>query len=214
VIDGDVAYEIDSREADPKWPYAIIAIGAKKPNDIPKNEGWEPDAMSYELNPALVAKAFALSKDVPLVDTPEMQAYRATYVGFPNAQKPPFVLYGDSFGSCRYWHGVTLTQWANDWTKLWTKGQGNFVMSDMEDQGIASALTILTKMGRVDFQRLLVLRTGSNFCMPAPQQGVVNSMQAEYAGYIPSLESAYRVGSVVVHDIVKNWDAEYAAGVK
>ena len=214
VIDGDVAYEIDSREADPKWPYAIIPIGGKKPNEVPKYEGWEPDAMSYELNPALVARAFALSKDVVLVDTPEMQAYRATYVGFPNAQKPPFVLLGDSFGSCRYWHGVALTQWANDWSRLWTKGRGNFVMSDMEDQGIAAALTSLTKMGRVDFQRVLFLRTGSNYCMPAPQQGVVNSLQAEYAGYLPSLEAAYRTGSVVVHDILKNWDAEYAAGVK
>jgi purine nucleoside permease len=214
VIDGDIAYEIDSREADPKWPYAIIPIGAKKPNEIPKNEGWEPDVMSYELNPALVKRAFALSKDVALVDTPEMQAYRATYVGFSNAQKPPFVLIGDSFGSCRYWHGVALTQWANDWSKLWTKGQGNFVMSDMEDQGILTALSSLTKMGRVDMQRVLVLRTGSNYCMPAPQQGVVNSLQAEYAGWLPSIESAYRVGSVVVHDILKNWESEYVAGVK
>jgi len=215
VIDGDIAYEIDSREADPKWPYAIIPIGAKKPNEIPKNEGWEPEAMSYELNPALVTRAFALSKDVELVDTPEMKAYRDTYVGFPNAQKPPFVLIGDSFGSCRYWHGIALTQWANDWSKLWTKGQGNFVMSDMEDQGILTALTTLSKMGgRVDLQRVLVLRTGSNYCMPAPQQGVVNSLQAEYAGWLPSLESAYRAGSVVVHDILKNWEKDYAAGVK
>jgi purine nucleoside permease len=143
-----------------------------------------------------------------------MQAYRATYAGFPNALKPPFVLIGDSFGSCRYWHGVTLTQWANDWTKLWTKGAGNFVMSDMEDQGIAAALTLLTKMGKADFQRVLFLRTGSNYCMPAPKQGVVQSMQAEYAGMVPAIESAYRVGSVVVHDILAKWDTLYAGGVK
>jgi purine nucleoside permease len=214
VIDGDIAYEIDSREAAKEWPYAIIPIGAKKPNEIPKNEGWEPEVMIFELNPALVARAFALTKDVALVDTPDMQAYRATYAGFPNALKPPFVLIGDSFGSCRYWHGVTLTQWANDWTKLWTKGAGNFVMSDMEDQGIAAALTLLTKMGKADFQRVLFLRTGSNYCMPAPKQGVVQSMQAEYAGMVPAIESAYRVGSVVVHDILAKWDTLYAGGVK
>ena len=213
VVDGDIAYEIDSREAAKDWPYAIIPIGAKKPNEIPKSQGWEPETMIYEMNPALLARAFALSKDVALVDTPDMQAYRATYEGFPNAQKPPFVLIGDSFGSCRYWHGVALTQWANDWTKLWTKGAGNFVMTDMEDQGIATALTLLTKMGKTDFQRVLFLRTGSNYCMPAPKQGVVQSMQAEYAGMVPSIESAYRVGSVVVHDIVAKWDAEYAKGV-
>jgi purine nucleoside permease len=214
VIDGDIAYEIDSREAAKEWPYAIIPIGAKKPNEIPKNEGWEPEAMIYELNPALLARAFVLTKEVALVDTPAMQAYRATYEGFPNAVKPPFVLIGDSFGSCRYWHGAALTQWANDWAKLWTKGAGNFVMSDMEDQGIATALTLLTKMGKADFQRVLFLRTGSNYCMPAPKQGVVQSMQAEYAGMVPSIESAYRVGSVVVHDILAQWDAVYAGGVK
>ena len=214
VVDGDIAYEIDSREAAKEWPYAIIPIGAKKPNEIPKSQGWEPETMIYEMNPALLARAFALTKDVALVDTPDMQAYRATYAGFPNAQKPPFVLIGDSFGSCRYWHGVALTQWANDWTKLWTKGAGNFVMTDMEDQGIATALMLLTKMGKADFQRVLFLRTGSNYCMPAPKQGVVQSMQPEYAGMVPSIESAYRVGSVVVHDIVAKWETEYAKGVK
>jgi len=213
VIDGDIAYEIDSREAAKDWPYAIIPIGAKKPNEIPKNEGWEPETMIYELNPALLARAFALTKDVALVDTSEMQAYRATYEGFPNAMKPPFVLIGDSFGSCRYWHGAAMTLWANDWTKLWTKDAGNFVMSNMEDQGIATALTLLTKMGKADFQRVLFLRTGSNYCMPAPKQGVVQSMQTEYAGMVPSIESAYRVGSVVVHDILAKWETDYAKGV-
>jgi purine nucleoside permease len=50
--------------------------------------------------------------------------------------------------------------------------------------------------------------------MPAPKQGVVQSMQPEYAGMVPSIESAYRVGSVVVHDIVAKWETEYAKGVK
>ncbi|MFZ1056765.1 MAG: purine nucleoside permease, partial [Opitutaceae bacterium] len=46
VIDGDVAYEIDSREADPSWPYAIIPIGSTVPNERPTREGWEPDTMA------------------------------------------------------------------------------------------------------------------------------------------------------------------------
>jgi hypothetical protein len=63
VIDGDVAYEIDSREADPSWPYAIIPIGSKVPNEKPTREGWEPDTMAYELNGPLVDWAYALTKD-------------------------------------------------------------------------------------------------------------------------------------------------------
>jgi purine nucleoside permease len=210
VIDGDVAYEIDAREADPSWPYAIIPIGSKVPNERPKREGWEPDLMSYPLNSALTDWAYALTKDVPIPDTPKMAAYRALYVGYPNAQKPPFVLIGDSFGCSRYWHGKAMTQWANDWAKLWSDGKANFVMSDMEDQGFASAMHRLSKMGKVDFQRVMFLRTASNYCMQPPNMDVNQSMHSDmengYAGYISSLEAAYRAGSKVVHELAGNWD--------
>ncbi len=117
VIDGDVAYEIDSREADASWPYAIIPIGSKVPNQKPTYQGWEPEIMAYPLNPRLVAWAYALTKDTPIPDSDAMKAYRALYAGYPNAQKPPFVLYGETFGSCRYWHGSALTRWASDWAR-------------------------------------------------------------------------------------------------
>jgi len=205
VIDGDVAYEIDAREADASWPYAIIPIGSRVPNQKPKYEGWEPETMAYPLNPALVGWAYALTRDTEIPDSDEMRAYRALYEGFPNAQRPPFVLFGETFGSCRYWHGKALTQWAGDWTRLWTGGRGEFAMSDMEDQGIVAALTRLSKMGRVDFQRVLFLRTASNYCMQAPKQDVNASLHAEYAGYIPALEAAYRVGSRVTHELAAHW---------
>ena len=206
VIDGDVAYEIDAREADPSWPYAVIPIGSTVPNQKPKREGWEPDIMAYPLNSKLVDWAFAFTKDTLIPDTDGMKAYRATYSGFPNAQKPPFVLCGETFGSCRYWHGRAMTHWATDWTRLWSDGKGQFAMSDMEDQGIAAALTRLSKMGLVDFQRVMFLRTASNYCMQAPSQDVNKSLHAEYAGYLPSLEAAYRVGSRVTHELAAHWD--------
>jgi len=206
VIDGDVAYEIDSREADSSWPYAIIPIGSTVPNERPTREGWEPDTMAYELNGPLVDWAYALTKDTRIPDSDAMTELRALYDGFPNAQKPPFVLCGETFGSCRYWHGKALTQWASDWTRLWTGGKGQFAMSDMEDQGIAAALSRLSRMGRVDFQRVLFLRTASNYCMQAPKEEVNKSLHSEYAGYLPSLEAAYRVGSRVTHELTAQWD--------
>jgi purine nucleoside permease len=206
VIDGDVAYEIDSREGDPTWPYGIMAIGSSVPNTKPKAEGWEPASMAYPLNPALVAWAFALTKEVAIPDTPGMANYRAMYTGYPNAQKPPFVLLGETFGSCRYWHGRVMTEWAEDWTRMWTEGRGSFAMTDMEDQGFAAALTRLGTMGKVDFQRVLFLRTASNYCMQPPNKDVSESLHFGYAGYIPSLEAAYRVGSTVTHELAGHWD--------
>lgn len=205
VIDGDVAYEIDAREADPSWPYAVVPIGSKVPNQKPTREGWEPDTMAYPLNPGLVGWAYALTRDTQIPDSDDMRAYRTLYEGFPNAQRPPFVLLGETFGSCRYWHGRAMTRWAVDWTRLWTDGKGEFAMSDMEDQGIAAALSRLSKMGKVDFQRVMFLRTASNYCMQAPAQDVNKSLHSEYAGYIPSLEAAYRVGSRVTHQLAARW---------
>ena len=207
VVDGDLAFEIDSREIDPKWPYGILPLGAKTPNeDLAKLPEWTPKPMMWTLNPALVQWAYGLSRDVKLADTPEAREHRALYQGFPEAVKPAFVLVGDSFGSNRYWHGAVMQKWANDWTRLHTRGEGRFAMTDMEDQAIADALDRLGKMGKVDFQRALFLRTGSNFCLPHPGQSAVESMTAEYAGSIPALEAAYAAGSVVLHALVGDWE--------
>lgn len=205
VIDGDIAYEIDAREAPADWPYGIMALGNKSPLTKPVIPAWAPKPMQWTLNPALVAWAFALTKEVALADSPEARAHRAPYKGMPAALAPPRVVLGDSFASCRYWHGAVMQRWADDWTKLYTDGTGICAMTNMEDHGLAAALTRLAAMGRVDFQRVLILRTGSNFSMPPPGQSAAESMVAEYAGMVPALEAAYRVGSPVVRAIVKDW---------
>jgi purine nucleoside permease len=207
VVDGDIGYEIDSREIPASWPYGIVPIGSKEPNQVPDPQAhmWAPSPMSWTLNPSLVKWAFHLTKDVQLVDTPEAQKFRALYTAYPMAQKPPFVFVGDSFCSCRYWHGQVMQKWASDWDKLYTEGQGQFAMTAMEDQGIADSLFRLSAMKKVDFQRVLFLRTGSNFCLPPPGETAAESMTSEYAGMIPALEAAYRTGSVVAHELEKNW---------
>jgi purine nucleoside permease len=78
-------------------------------------------------------------------------------------------------------------------------------MTNMEDHGLANALTRLGAMGRVNFQRVLILRTGSNFSMPPTGQSAAESMVAEYQGMLPALEAAHRVGAPVVHALLKDW---------
>jgi len=205
VIDGDIAYEIDPREAPADWPYGLMALGNKTPLAAPVIPDWAPKPMQWTLNPTLVKWAYELTKNVALHDAPEAKAHRALYTGFPAALAPPAVVYGDSFASCRYWHGARMQQWADDWTKLYTKGEGICAMTNMEDHGLANALTLLTALGKVDFQRVLFLRTGSNFSMPPAGQSAAESMVAEYAGMIPALEAAYGAGSPVVHALVAGW---------
>jgi purine nucleoside permease len=205
IIDGDIAYEIDSREAPAEWHYGVVPIGGKKPNEIPKDAEWAPKPMAWKLNPSLVNWAYGLTKDIVIPETETAKKHRATFAGFEKGSGAPKVILGESMGSCRYWHGSVMTKWANDWTKLYTRGEGDFVMTNMEDHGICTALERMGKLGKVDFQRLLLLRTGSNYCTPRPGQKSSESMTEEYSGMEPALESAWLAGSKVMNALVDGW---------
>jgi purine nucleoside permease len=119
VINGDELREIDDREIPAGWPYGLFAIGAQKPNMLPVDpnsfgsaESADDLAMAYPLNQGLAQWAFAMTKDVAIPDTPALQQQREAWKGYPNAQRPPFVLMGETLGSVRYWHGPKRTQWA------------------------------------------------------------------------------------------------------
>lgn len=205
----DIRQEIDPREAPQDWPYGILAIGATRPDEEPDPKRmWGNEPMAYALNPGLADWAFHLTQNLALKETPEVIALRATWTGFPNAQRPPFVLEGDTLGSDAYWHGKILTQYAEDWVRIHTHGQGRLAMTAMEDSGIAEALTRLDHMHRADFRRFLALRAASNYSMQAPGGTAADSITAPYIGGLPALEDAWRVGSPVVHAITANW-AEY-----
>ncbi|MBC8012148.1 MAG: purine nucleoside permease, partial [Burkholderiales bacterium] len=136
----------------------------------------------------------------------EAAAHRALYEkDFPAVAKGPVVLLGESFASCRYWHGAVMQKWADDWTALYTAGQGLCAMTNMEDHGIANAFTRLDALGKMEYDRVLFLRTGSNFSMPPKGESAAASMVAEYQGMLPSLEAAHAVGSVVVDALVAGW---------
>lgn len=202
---GDITRYIDPREAPADWPYGYFPIGADRPNESPQEGLVRDRTNAYPLNAALAEWAFHLTQAVPLLDTPEMAAFRKDYVE-PNAQRPPFVLLGDSFASNAFWHGAISTKYANDWAKLFTGGHANFVMTDMEDSAFAEALRRLNAMHRADFNRLLVLRTGSNYCLQRPGHTAVESVNAPYLGFGPAVENAWRVGNPVVQELVQHWD--------
>jgi purine nucleoside permease len=205
VVDGDIMHELDSREVPEGWPYGKLSLSASEPNKR-KSHVLDSD-IAFKLNKGLVDWAYNLTKDLPLPDYPELAEYRDQFKGYPMAVLPPFVLKGDSLGTGSYWHGDTLNKWANDWVRMYTEGKGNFVMANMEDNGTAKALKHLSKAGLVDFNRLLVLRTASNYSTPPPGQDAQWHFTAPFVlNGMPSIEAAYKLGSIVVHEIIKNWD--------
>lgn len=89
------------------------------------------------------------------------------------------------------------------------------MVAAMEDTGTMQALTFLSKAGRVDLQRVLVLRTVSNYDREPSGTTVADSLKemvsGNYSAYMPALEAAQTVGDKVVRDIVEHWTERQSA---
>jgi len=207
VVDGDLGYEIDAREIPPDWKTGFVPLRRTVPYEQPRQSADAGEI--YHLNPALVDWAFQLTKNVAIPDAEPLQKERARYES-ANARRPPFVLKGDTLSSSTFWHGRLFSQWANDWVQYHSEGKANYVTTGMEDTGTLQALSFLAVAGRVDLNRILVLRTASDYDQPAPGETAAASLARnsamKYAGYMSAIDSAWRVGHVVVEELVQKWN--------
>ena len=143
-----------------------------------------------------------------LADSAALQEIRSHFDG-ADAQRPPFVTLGDEISSSTYWHGKLSDAWANEWVSYFTGGKGQFATTAMEDTGTLQSLKYLEKAGRVDWQRILVLRTVSNYDQQPRAMSAADSLAHQrigtYSAYLPSLEAAYKLGHEVVNALLLHW---------
>jgi purine nucleoside permease len=212
VVDGDLAFEIDARQIPEDWPTGYVPLRKQRPYEQPVRSDLEGEV--YTLNASLVGWAFQLTHDVTLPDSDALRKARARFTGFPNAMRAPFVTRGDTMSASTFWHGSKMDEWANAWTKYYTGGEGNYMVAAMEDSGTMQALTFLGRAGRVDLQRVLVLRTVSNYDREPSGTSAADSLKGmvfgNYSAYLPALEAAETVGDKVVRDIVEHWSERVA----
>src|SRR5260370_3252726 len=191
VVDGDIAHEIDAREIPADWKTGYVPLRKSVPYELPRQVPGEGE--TYHLSASLVDWAYRLTRDVPLVDTEAMQRERSQFES-PNARRPPFVLKGDELSASTFWHGKLLSQWAHDWEKYHTDGKANYVTTAMHDTQPPQSPTFLAKAGRVDINRVLVLRTASDFDQQRPGMTAAESLARTkiglYTAYLPALEAA------------------------
>jgi purine nucleoside permease len=222
VVDGDMGYEIDGREIPPEWTTGYVPLRKTRPFEEPAAP---LEGQVFALNAGLAGWACKLTQATPLGDSPRLQQIRSRFDGAA-ANRPPFVTMGDELASSTYWHGKLFDAWAAAWVPYFTQGRGEFATTAMEDAGTLQSLQFLAHAGRVDWRRILVLRTVSNYDRQPRGMTAAESLENQRAGttgaFLFALESAYRVGHGVVSELLGHWpeyeqavgDAERAAPIK
>jgi purine nucleoside permease len=171
------------------------------------------EGQMYELNAGLADWAFQLTRETRLADSDRLKEVRREFDGAA-ANRPPFVTMGDEVTGSRYWHGKLSDAWADEWMRYFSGGKGEFATTAMEDTGTLQSLRFLANAGRVDWQRIMVLRTVSNYDQQprglTASESLARQRIGSYSAYLPSLEAAYAVGHTVVKELIEHW-AKYAS---
>lgn len=205
LVDTDYGYAIDPREAPADWTAGIFARDSARPYGEPRGE---TKYNLYPLNKGLRDWAYALTAKVALPDAPVLAQIRTGYTKYPASQCLPLVTVGDEATGQTFWHGKLFNDHVERWVAYWTRNPGTFVMTGMEDTGVAHALHVLTGQGKADAQRLMVLRTGSNYAIQPEGSDAAQSLSAEameLSALKPSVDAAYTVALPVVTEIIAHW---------
>jgi purine nucleoside permease len=105
-----------------------------------------------------------------------------------------------------------IGQRAHDWVALMTDGKGTYCTTQQEDNAVYEALKRGAAAGLVNTARVAVLRVGSNFDRPYPNETADASLHAASGGFPIACENIYRAAAPLVRDIVGHWD-QWEAGV-
>jgi purine nucleoside permease len=209
VVGSDDRHHIDRSELPKSWKFTDFRLGCSEPWC---DKGWSSGNEVFRLNDLLTARAESLSRPVPLQDSPAAVAYRKHFPAGIPARAPPSVTQCDVLSGGEYYNGRIMSEWARFWVSHWTHQKGHYCATAMDDAGLMAAVARLASAHLVDPDRVMVLRTISDFDQPYPGQATLDSMKNTTVGISIALENAYRVGSTVLHHILDHW-SEWENGV-
>ncbi|MEM7427309.1 MAG: purine nucleoside permease [Pseudomonadota bacterium] len=201
------------------YPLFHLGCSTPWPTAASGNQGFTTGTEIFSLNQSLAKLAHAISQDAELgQQNASVKAYAGNY-DQPAAAGPPAVLRGDSLASNFFFHGNQLGQWAEWWMRQWISDwiagntgefqPGLYAMTVMEDIAFASAAQRLAQAGRIDYDRLMMLRGAGNFDRPYPGEFTIASLQESDAVEIAfdlALDNLYAAGSLVVKEIITSWE--------
>ena len=205
-------YEFDPRDIPANYSTGYIPQGAEVPGQYPV---YIYGTEVFELNNNLRDRAITLASKANLSDNPVAKAYRAQYPHSEAAANLPSVFAGDTASSDNWFSGPTLGDAFANFTTLVTNGTGKYCMTAQEDCGTLEALLRADLAGRVDFSRIILMRTASDFDRPPPGVSAAqNLIYDDPGGLSLSYDNMYNAGIEIVRDIREHWTGVYEKGIK
>jgi purine nucleoside permease len=202
-VDYSLAHEIDAREMPPNWASGYFGIMTNSPDEKPLSR-YRTEV--FRLNSALVTRAYALSKQLVLSDSEGAKTYRANFAAAPASQRPT-VLRCDTVSGDTWFGGTVLATRAEVWAALLTDGKASYCTSQQEDNATLEVLRRGEAAGKVDADRVLILRAGSDLDRPHAGQSNSDALlnYTQQGGFGPATANLLTTARPVIQDIVGNW---------
>lgn len=209
-------HEIDAREKPANFPFGYFPQGTTSPGQLPTFiDGTEV----FEVNVALRDVAMNFAKTAKLKDSPGAQAARANYnrsSSFRPGAAPPSVVACDTATSDTFWSGELLSEAFENTTLLFTNHHGIYCSTQQEDNATLNALLRGALSGLLDFSRIIVMRTGSDFDRQFPGQSAADNLFIGLfgtEGFDLAIANIAVAGVPVVQGIRAGWNTKFRAGV-
>ncbi|KAG6890224.1 hypothetical protein C0995_010237 [Termitomyces sp. Mi166 len=207
-------YEFDARDKPADFSTGYVPQGSFRPDEYPAElYGTEV----FEVNDALRKLAVGFAKQAILNDTVAAQQYRANYQtnpAFTLGAEGPSVVECDTATADTYWSGTLLSEAFENTTTLFTNGTGVYCTTQQEDNATLESLMRAAMAGLVDFSRIIVMRTASDFDREFPGQTAAANLFGDPGGFTPSILNIYLAGVKVVQGIINDWGGTFAKGVE
>lgn len=209
-------YEFDPREIPANYSTGYIPQGSTSPDEYPQSiYGTEV----FEVNQNLQKIAANFARNATLNDSDEAVAYRAHYAGSElyaagAAPNGPGVYECDVATSDVYYSGRLLGEAFGNYTSLVTNGSGVYCTTAQEDNATLEVLLRAAVEKLVDFSRVIVMRTASDFDRPYPgESATYNLFNTIQGAFEPAIQNIYLAGVKVVEGILGDWNSTFAQGV-
>lgn len=205
-------YELDARDLPNGWNTGYFALGSNAPGEYPENiYGTEV----FELNVNLRDRAIELAQEALLYNgSIKNEDFRLTY-NYAPANRTPLAIPCDTLTGDTYWFGNLLDETFNNYTLLMTNNTGNYCTTQQEDNASLEALLRAAMYGLVDFSRIVVMRTASDFTYSNDYLGnlTVEFFDDVYQGGVTaSVVNLFYASQPLIADIIENFDV-YDSGV-